>query len=147
MLVTSRGSLPLSGIHWGVLPGSFMWLSSSRAQEVIFSAWSMYKYFYTVTNCCLMGTHHNQHAVNTAVPLTCSSRKPELPWLGMTQCSSDSVTVASSRGKDKTSLMGYSRGVLCHHEEQNSQTVFIQLGKQACWDHLEIVTDAKKVTF
>ena len=105
-------TLSFLSIHWGVLPGSFMWLSSSRAQVVIFSAWSMYKYFHKVPNCCLMGRLHNQHAANVAARLTCSLGKSELPKPGMTVCTS--VTVPSGRGEDRALLDGYSREVLCH---------------------------------
>lgn len=63
-------------------------------------------------NCCLMGRLHNQHAANVAAHLTLSLRKPELPWLGMTVCTS--VTVPNGRGEDKASLDGYSREVLRH---------------------------------
>lgn len=63
-------------------------------------------------NCCLLGRLQYQHAVNVAAYLTRSLRKPELPWLGMTLCTS--VAVPSSRREAKALLDGYSKEVLRH---------------------------------
>lgn len=59
-----------------------------------------------------MGRLHNRHAANVAARLTRSLGKPELPWPGMTVCTS--VTVPSGTGEVEALLDGYSREVLCH---------------------------------
>lgn len=56
-----------------------------------------------------MGRLHNGHAANVAARLTRSLGKPELPWPGMTVCTS--VTVPSGIGEDEVLLGGYYREV------------------------------------